>query len=83
MKPILRKLLHSLMPGVIRPLQVLWNEIIGFLFLAIAVIFAGGVVRNWNSYQVAVRVLALLFALMMFYFGVTSFLRARRISRMR
>ena len=28
------KFLHHILPGVVRPLHVLWNQVIGFFFLA-------------------------------------------------
>jgi hypothetical protein len=80
------KFLGHVMPGVIRPLRVLWNEIIGFVFIVLAFWTVPSTVRyirQWNGdgesfFRVA---LSLSFAGLMAYFGVTSFLRARKISR--
>jgi hypothetical protein len=83
---IVRHFMHHVVPGVIRPLHVLWNEIIGFFFLAFAVWFGSAALRSFRNldkpggslFWVFVSVFA---ALLMLYFGVTSFLRARKISR--
>jgi hypothetical protein len=73
-------------PGVVRPMRVLWNEIIGFLFLVLAAAGLPSVIRSvreLDTPQASLGRLFLggLFLLVMGYFGVTSFLRARRISR--
>ena len=77
---------HSMMPAVIKPLHILWNEIIGFFFLVIAVGAFGGCVRYYrqlaedpnNLFRLA---LSVLFGVMMVWFGVGSFLKARQIRR--
>jgi hypothetical protein len=74
------------LPGVMRPLRILWNEVIGFLFFVIAVSATPSIVRNFRDlskpegspFRVFVSVA---FALIMLYFAVTSFLRARKIGR--
>jgi hypothetical protein len=71
---------------VIRPLRVLWNEVIGFVFLALAAWSIPSTVRAIRAYEGGAEStfrigLAGLFAVIMIWFGVTSFLRARRISR--
>ena len=81
-----RQFLGHVLPGVMRPLRVLWNEIIGFLFVVIAIGAAPAVFRSVRDldkpdgslFRVFVSVF---FALLMLYFGVTSFLRARKIGR--
>jgi hypothetical protein len=74
------------LPGVMRPLRILWNEVIGFLFLAIAGLVMPAVFRSFrdlskpNGSPVRLFV-SLLFALVMVYYGVSSFWRARKIGR--
>lgn len=77
-------------PAVIRPARVLWNEIIGFFFICLAVLFGSGTVRAYmamnsnpkQDFGDLLRFLGTLFlTLLMLYFGVTSFLKARKISR--
>jgi hypothetical protein len=68
-------------PGVMRPMRVLWNEIIGFLFVVIAVPVVFGAFRAYQAGDSKRILIAGGFGAMLLYFGVTSFLRARRISR--
>lgn len=77
-------------PAVMRPARVLWNEIIGFFFICLAVLFGSGTVRAYLAMASGpkqdpgdlMRFIGTAFlTLMMLYFGVTSFLRARKISR--
>jgi len=81
---------RHVIPAVLRPARILWNEVIGFLFLCLAVLFGSGAVRAWMAMDSEpqansghfLRFLGTTFlTLLMLYFGVTSFLRARRISR--
>jgi hypothetical protein len=81
-----QQFLGHVLPGVMRPLRILWNEVIGFLFLVIAVSATPSIIRGFrdlstpggNPFRVLV---ALAFALIMLYFGISSFLRARKIGR--
>ncbi|MCW5976571.1 MAG: hypothetical protein KIT09_00765 [Bryobacteraceae bacterium] len=82
----LRQFVQHVVPGVVRPMRVLWNEIIGFVFLALAVWAVPSTIRAAREFDGDADsffrvVLAGLFAALMIGFGVTSFLRARRISR--
>jgi hypothetical protein len=83
---LISKFLHHVLPGVVRPLHVLWNEIIGFLFLVLAAMAVPSLIRTVRAFEGDAEglfriVLTVLFALVMVYFGVASFLRARKISR--
>lgn len=82
-----RKLVQHVLPGIIKPLRVLWNEMIGFVFLVFAIVSAP---KLWQSYQdfaegkeaAGGRVLLTgAFFLTMLLFGVTSFWKAKKISR--
>jgi hypothetical protein len=73
-------------PGVVRPMRVLWNEIIGFVFIVLAIAMVPGMlraVRELETPQGSPGRLAIAagFVLMLLYFGVSSFLRARKIGR--
>jgi hypothetical protein len=81
-----RQFLHHVVPGVIKPMRVLWNEIIGFLFLAIAVISIFRLVSFARTFDGEPNSLFRIgvsgfFVAMMLYFGLSSFWRARKISR--
>jgi hypothetical protein len=67
-------------------LRVLWNEMIGFLFLVIAVPAVWSAITNFRKVDQDAdnlfrAFLALIFAAVMMFFGIHSFVRARRISR--
>ena len=86
MGALISKFLSHVMPGIIRPLHALWNEVIGFLFLVFAVVAGFYVFRAARAFEGDIEsllriVLPALFGLVMGYFGISSFLRARRISR--
>jgi hypothetical protein len=86
MGALISKFVSHVMPGIIRPLHALWNEVIGFLFLVFTALCAYYVFRAVRDFagtlESLVRIVfPALFGLVMGYFGVSSFLRARRISR--
>jgi hypothetical protein len=69
-------------PAIIKPLHTLWNEVIGFLFLSMAVLIgartARGIVRHDDFFMI---MLGSLGTLLMLWYGVASFRKARKISR--
>ncbi len=82
----IRQFFRFILPGIIRPLRVLWNEVIGFVFLALAVWAILSGVRTIREYEgdgdsIFRVVLAGVFVVLMLWFGISSFLRARKISR--
>ncbi len=81
-----RKFLVHVVPGVIRPFRILWNEIIGFIFLVLGLwtvptIYRG--IRDFTGDAGSFWRLLLtgFFGLVMVIFAYTSFRRARQISR--
>jgi hypothetical protein len=86
MSRMVRQFIHHVMPGVIRPLHVLWNQVIGFLFVVLAVLPIPFAVRNVRDYQGNAEsffrvAFSVVFTAVMLCFGISSFLRARKISR--
>ena len=86
MVQLISKFLRHVLPAVIRPLHALWNEVIGFLFIVFTVVAAFYVIRAVRNFEGDIEglvhiVFPALFGLVMGYFGVSSFLRARKISR--
>jgi hypothetical protein len=86
MKGTVRGFLGHVVPRVIRPLHVLWNEVIGFIFLVLAAVVVPSIVRNVRTLEqdgasLGRLLLAATWMLVMVYFGVSSFLKARKISR--
>jgi type VI protein secretion system component VasK len=81
-----KKFLSHVIPGIMRPLRILWNEMIGFVFLCLAVIAAPKAFQAYRSFdggpeQLFRLLLTGLFLITMLSFGIASFWRARRISR--
>jgi hypothetical protein len=86
-----REFVKHVVPAVLKPARTLWNEVIGFVFICFAVIFGFKAVRLYLDFSKSapadmsadvVRIAISGFCtLLMLWFGVTSFLRARRISR--
>lgn len=83
---LISELLRHILPGVIKPLHALWNEVIGFLFLAIAVFIAASTWRRAQRFTgdaggLMILVASFLFAALLAWFGISSFLKARKITR--
>jgi hypothetical protein len=68
-------------PAVIKPARTLWNEVIGFIFLCFGVVFGFKAVRYALDGEAGRLVFAVFCTALMLWFGVGSFLRARKISR--
>ena len=86
MTQLIRKFAGHVLPGIIKPLRVLWNEIIGFMFLVLGVIFGFSAWRKYREFNgdfasLLLLMMAGLFVLLMLGYGVSSFLRARRIGK--
>lgn len=80
------KFLKHVVPGVIKPLHALWNEVIAFLFFcftALAGFYVYRAVRDFDNTVGGLVRIALpgLFAMVMGYFCFSSFFKARKISR--
>lgn len=83
---LVSQFLRHVLPGVIKPLHILWNEVIGFIFLVLAVFVGVSTYRraqNFNGDTGGLLILAasFTFAAILGIYGVSSFVRARRISR--
>jgi len=77
-----RKLMHHIVPSVARPLHILWNQVIGFLFIVLAMVPVPSAVRSYHDPNGLPRLtMSVVFIALMGFFGISSFLRARRIGR--
>jgi hypothetical protein len=81
-----RQFLKHVVPAVVKPVHTLWHEVIGFLFLVLAI---GAVPTGYKTIKkfdgsisavLAVGMCAF-FILLMAGYGISSFLKARKISR--
>jgi hypothetical protein len=85
MRSIAKQFFRHVIPSVIRPLHILWNEMIGFLFLVFAVVPIPRTWKTWRQYEQTGEglfsvALSVVFILIMAGFGIGSFRRARKIS---
>lgn len=86
MKQVAKQFATTVLPAIVKPLRVLWNEIIAFLFFALAVM---GLANAWRSYANLERdpdnlirmLLTGSFGLVMLGYGIYSFVRAKKIGR--
>jgi hypothetical protein len=83
---VAKKFLSHVLPGIVKPLHALWNEVLGFLFLALGVILVRPVYQAWKGLDgdpanFVRLLLSGFFCLLMLGFGIQAFLKARRISR--
>ncbi len=86
-----REFVKHVVPAVLKPARTLWNEVIGFLFICFAVVFGFKAVRLYldfsrttgdeGSANLVRFAMAGFCTVLMLWFGITSFLRARKISR--
>lgn len=82
-----RKFTQHMVPHVVRPAQIIWNKALGGVFLLFAVIFFGYAVRYFRGLSApGANPVGLAFAVFlgvtMGVFGLSSFLKARRLSRL-
>ena len=80
-----KQFVKHVVPAVIKPLRVLWNEMIAFLFLVFGVMVAASTWRNFTAGQASGSPIILFagggFALLLVFYGVSSLVKARKISR--
>jgi hypothetical protein len=79
--------LKHVVPAVVKPIHSLWHEVIGFFFVCFAVVFGFKTARYVHQFQQGVPdtlvrvVMAGFCTALLGYYGITSFLKARKISR--
>jgi hypothetical protein len=76
-----KKFWDHVIPGVARPIHVLWNQVIGFFFIVLALLPVSYIIKDWKKGTTPRLALEIPFAVIMAGFGVHSFLRARKISK--
>ena len=86
MGKLISQFLGHVLPGVVRPLHALWNQLVGTVFVVLAIPAVFSTVRYIRQFDSSASgifrvVLSASFAVIMAFFGIASFLRARKISR--
>lgn len=81
-----RKFIFHVVPAVLRPIHILWNQVMGFLFLVIGLLVGMRLYARWRDFggefgELVLLVLSSGFALLMCGYGLWSFFRARKLSR--
>ena len=76
-----KQFLDHVVPGVVKPMRVLWNEMIGFIFICLGLLPIPSAWRAYTEQEVFRMLLTSSFSVIMLYFGLTSFLRAKKINR--
>jgi hypothetical protein len=69
------------LPAAVKPVHSLWHEVLGFIFLAVAAIATWKVARNSATLGPGRLAIIIPFIVVTAAYGVSSFLKARRISR--
>ena len=77
-----KKFLGHVVPGVARPIHILWNQVIGFFFIVLALWPVSRIIHDWGEDGSGFRLgMEISFTLLMGGFGIHSFLKARKISK--
>lgn len=81
-----RRFAQHVVPEVVRPARIIWNQAIGALFCVLAVPALMKSVQAYREFGADAKsgftlALSLIFASVMLFFGIGSFAKARRIGR--
>jgi hypothetical protein len=82
----MRRFFQHVLPAVLKPLHVLWNEMIGFFFAVMALFILIGLIRGVMDFKgdadslFKIVLMGLAFVVMAGY-GLQSYFKARKISR--
>lgn len=77
-----KRFLGHVVPGIVKPVHILWNQVIGFFFIVLALMPVPSAIRSWGDEGSGPRLaLTIPFVLLMGWFGISSFWRARKISK--
>jgi len=76
---LVKSFLGHVLPSIIRPIHILWNQMIGFVFIVLAVVFGYRVVRGKES--AGLQMVGAVFVVLIAWYGISSFWKARKISK--
>jgi hypothetical protein len=74
-----KRFLGHVVPQIIRPIHILWNQVIGFFFVVLAVLFGYRLLRGNEPF--GLQLVGGAFVLLIAWYGVSSFWKARKISK--
>lgn len=75
------KFAKHVLPAAVKPVHSLWHQILGVVFLSIAASCIWEILRHTKSLGTGRIVILGIFILILIPYGISSFLKARRISR--
>jgi hypothetical protein len=75
------KFVKHVLPAAFKPVHSLWHEVLGFVFLVVAGVATWKVLRNTASMGPVQLALIIPLIVVTAGYGISSFLKARRISR--
>ena len=75
------KFVKHVLPAAVKPVHSLWHEVLGFIFLAVAAMATWKVARNSATMGPVRLAIIIPFIVVVAGYGISSFLKARRISR--
>jgi hypothetical protein len=75
------KFVKHVLPAAVKPVHSLWHEVLGFVFLTVAVTAGWQLFRHASSLGPIKIAIILPLIVVTTGYGVSSFLKARRISR--
>lgn len=75
------KFVKHVLPAAVKPVHSLWHEVLGFIFLAVAAMATWKVARNSAAMGPVRLAIIIPFIVVVAGYGISSFLKARRISR--
>jgi uncharacterized membrane protein YcjF (UPF0283 family) len=81
-----KRFAQHVVPEVVRPARIIWNQAIGALFFVLAIPASLKAIQLYRSFQAdpksgfAALAISCVFIIVMVGFGASSFLKARRIA---
>ena len=75
------KFVKHVVPAAFKPIHSLWHEVIGFIFLASAGLATWWLLRHTSAWTPGRLILPIIFIVVTAVYGISSFLKARHISR--
>jgi hypothetical protein len=75
------KFVKHVLPAAVKPVHSLWHEVLGFIFLVVAAVASWKVFRHFGAMGPVQLLLIVPLIVVTAGYGISSFLKARRISR--